>query len=239
MKDSELKKLISDAYDIEPSERQKQFIRKYRRRNLKLLDILLIQYKYMRFQFWAVLCFLICAVGYMIVFSDPESVKWIASFMPFPAILALTGLGKSERYKMSELEMTARLSEKFLKSVRLVLIGIAGLLSVGVVSPMFSILFKLPISIAILTSAFPYVVTTTACMILLRRWHAKENVVGCIAIAMCVCVVSIMLMNNLAAKISGLGERICIAALIVCVFIMAREVYLYLKESEELQWNLC
>lgn len=239
MKDSELKKLISDAYDIEPSDRQKQFIRKYRRRDLKLLDILLIQYKYMRVQFWAVLCFLICAVGYMVVFSDPESVKWIASFMPFPAILALTGLGKSERYKMSELEMTARLSEKFLKSVRLVLIGIAGLLSVGVVSPMFSILFKLPISIAILTSAFPYVVTTTACMILLRRWRARENVVGCIAIAMCVCAVSIILMNNFTTKISGLGERIGFAALIVCVFIMAREVYLYLKESEELQWNLC
>ena len=239
MKDSELRKILKDAYDIEPSERQKQFIRKYNRRTLKISDILSIQYKYMRVQFWTVLCFLIGAVGYMVVFADPDSISWIASFMPFPAVLILMGLGKAERYKMCELEMTARLSGRFLKSVRLVLVGIAGLLSVGVVSPTFSILFKVPISTAVLTAALPYVVTTTACMILLRRWHAKENVVGCIAIAMCVCVVSIMLMNDFASKVSGFGEKICFVALIACILVMAREVFLYLKESEELQWNLC
>lgn len=239
MKDAELKKVLSDCFEVEPSDRQKRFIRKYRRRELKFSELLYIQLKYMWFQYIAVLLLLLGIVAYQIMFVKEETVLLISSIMPFLAIIALSGLGKASRVGMDELEMTTRFSIRMLKSIRLVLVGTAGIIAIGITSMAFVLFLDMSISSAVLFCAFPYMITTLASMILIRRWHAKENIFGCVAIAALLSVLTITKSISNLWQILPMNERIGFLSLIVIMIITAREISLYLKESEELQWNLC
>ncbi len=239
MNDKALKELLSDAYEVKRTDRQRQFIRKYRKRELKISELLYIQFRYMRWSFWAIVLCLIGIAGFIVGYADAESVNYIAALMPIPAVIALMELGKSDRCKMSELEMTTRLSKRMLKSLRLVLVGLAGLVSIGVVAMIYIFALKVSIGAAFLRLSLPYIITTTACMMLIRRWHSKDNIYGCIAIAMCVCVIAVSFSKTSAFTVWALGKGIGVVLLIVSFGVMIREIDLYLKEKEELQWNLC
>ena len=239
MRDEELKKMLYDSYHIEPSEGGKRFIREHSKRKLSIPTLLLIQLKYMWIQFILILLFLTGVIVYLAVFGRPEVVKVISSLSPFPAIVFLAGLGRSEKYRMAELEVTTRLSKRMLKSIRLTLSGTAGIVAVLIVALTLVLTSGVSVSNAVLNSVFPYMITSCACMNLIRRWHANENIFGCIAIAACVCVFSLTDCLNYIYAAFHLGEFASLALMILLLIVLMREAYLYVKESEELQWNLC
>ncbi len=239
MKDKQFKTILAEAYSIEPSESGKNFIRKYKRRELKISQLMLMQFKYMRFQYVLILIALIGMVSALFFIDKPYAVRGISSLTPFLVIILLTGLGKSERNGMDELEMTTRFSMRMIRSVRLTLAGTAGVISVAVVALTIIFTSGVPVPGAVLMSAFPYMITACACMFLIRRWHAGENIFGCLAIAAGVSVLSVTECAGYIVKALHFNELTCFILLLLTVFMMGRQAYLYVKESEELQWNLC
>lgn len=239
LKDAKLKKMLADCYKVEQSEKQKSFIRKYQRRELIFTELLYIQFKYMWISCAAILILLLGVTAYLAITVDDNAIFLISSIMPFAAIIALIGLGKSSRFGMEELEMATRFSVRMIKSIRLVLVGIAGLLAVGVTSIVSFFFLNMQLRSAALFCAYPYMITTYACMIVIRKWHAKENIIGCVAIAAMVSVFTITKCIFCLCLMLQLSEMTGLLLLLFIVIITAREIYLYLKESEELQWNLC
>lgn len=239
MKDSELKEIIQAAYSLERSETQERFIRAHRRRERKLSELLVMQLGYMKLPYFAILLGLLIFLVFAVNCADETQMRGIASFLPFLSVLALAGLGRSQRYGMEELEMSTRLSRRMLMALRLVMVGLAGFVSITTAAVLLKIFFSYSIHAALLLAGVPYLLTTSACMMLIRKWHAKENVFGCIAIAACVCSVSLAEETQPAFDILVASRIWCTALLAAALLWTVWEFEIYLKESEKYQWSLC
>ncbi len=239
MKDSELKERIQNAYRLEPSERQTAFVRTHRQRERKLPQLLMMQLGYRKRQYFALL---LCLLGFSVFAGygiDETQMRSLAAFLPFLSVFALADLGSSQRYGMEELEMSARLSRRMLKALRLAAVGLAGFLSILIATVLLKLFSFYSVQAALLLAGVPYLLTTSSCMMLIRKWHEKENIYGCIAIAACVCAASLTAGTHPAFALLT-SSRISCSALFAATLLWAVwEFKIYLKESEEYQWNLC
>ena len=234
MKTRELKQLIKGAYSITPSEKKTAFIQKYQLRELNYLQIICIQLQYMGGQF-ALLggCVLTLLLGTVSTVGK-DLTHLIAAIVPVAALIAITGLGRSARYGMDELEMSSRFSLRMLRTVRLAIIGIADFLIMLSISGLLKILTGAKLLHAFAFTAVPYLFTTFLCMVLIRRWHSPKNIYGCIVVAVGTAAMVLVGMNYLT-----LCTTLLYTALPVLFLLTVMEAFAYIKESEELQWNLC
>lgn len=239
MTDKELKKRIADTYHIECSEKQRHFIRAYQRRELRLSELLLMQLNYLKLPYAIILVCLFSFLASTVSGADAEKVLTMAAFLPLLAVLALVGLGNSERFHMDELEMSTRLSLRTLKAVRLSLAGLIGVISILSCACVCKAIFAYSMPFALLLAGFPYLVTSAACMTLLRTWHAKENIYGCTVIAASVSVFSFAAVSRSLLQTIAVHRLGCLALFAAALYWAAKEMYVYLKKSEEYQWNLC
>lgn len=239
MKNSELKLLIKTAYSVEPSGKKKAFLRAYSKRELNYGEILLMQLRYMGPEITAVFA---CALAILLTaaaYINEDAAKIFAAFMPAAALIALTGLGKSEKYKMTEIEAASRFSLRMVEILRLSLTGIAGVLIMLAASFAIRIVTGSSLSRSLALAGIPYLSTTFLCMLLIRKWHSEKNIYGCIAAAAAVCfsvLVGMTALKKYPEEICGWILLILFAAsfaLTVC------EAGKYVIESEEMQWNLC
>lgn len=234
MKKSDLKRLVRTAYAVEPSVRKAEFIKKYQFRELNYLQILSMQFQYMGPQL-ALLCGCVLAVLLGAAVNVSENfARFIAVLVPVAALIAMTGLGRSSAYAMDEIEMSSRFSLRTLRIMRIGIVGIAGLFVMLAVSCALKILTGAAFLPAVAFAAVPYLLTTFLSMLLIRHWHSPHNIYGCAVIAGCISVLALGRMEALL-----LCSSLLYAALPVLIALTAAEFCRYIKESEELQWNLC
>ena len=234
MKRSELTRLVKTAYAVEPSERKAAFIKEYRLRELNRLEMLCLQLRYMGAQLASVggcaLALLLCAAAKL----GDDMLRLTAVLVPVAALCAMTGFGRSERCRMSELEMATRFSLRLLQMLRLAVIVFAGLLVMLTASCALHLLCGAALLPAVAFAAAPYLLTTLLCMLLLRRWHSAKNIYGCIVIAGAVSALMLGGMEHIV-----LCSRLLCVALPVLLLLTGVEARKLINESEELQWSLC
>ena len=182
MKNSELKRLIKSAYSIEAS-RKNEFIKNYQRRELNYRELLRVQLQYMGAQLMAICGYALAMLLGSLANIDVKLAKIVAVLAPLAALFALTGLGKSEKYGMEEIEMSSRFSLRTIKIIRLAIIGIAGLAIMLAASCALSAVTGMNLFVSFAAAGVPYLITTFLCMLLIRRWHSPKNIYGCVVIA--------------------------------------------------------
>ena len=233
MKNSEIRRLIKTAYDVKPS-RKAAFLQMHQRRKLNCLKLLAMQLQYMKAQTALiggyVLAVLLCS------FADlsPSAAELLAAVMPAAALVAMTGLGRSAKYKMEELEMASRFSLRMIKILRLSIIGAMGTVIIPAVSCVLMPLYgkRLPDTLPLV--GIPYLITTFSCMLLIRKWHSPKNIYGCAGIAAVVCMAMTVEVKTLAVAAGG---WLLFVILAICLALTVTEGCRYIRESEEFQWN--
>lgn len=235
MKRNDVKRLLKNAYPVEPSERKTVFLRMYQPRQMNYRELLGLQFQYMGPQLVILYGYALATFLGIAVHADAALARLFAALMPVLALTALTGLGKSEKCGMAELEMASRFSLRMLKILRLSLVGLAGVVAMTTVSCVLKIVTGVNLLCSLALACIPYLSTTFFSMLLIRKWHSRKNIYGCMAIALAVC-----LFTFCGAEIMvGLSRGILWTVLLSCVFLAGSEIRKYLKESETLQWNLC
>ena len=238
MIDKELKRLIGGAYQIEP-ENKEAFIRKYRRRELNYAELLVLQLKYMGVALAAAFGYIMALTLGVIAETDAGLIKATAYFMPLAALTLLAGVGRSEKHGMRELEMSTRFSLRMIRVMRLVIIGTAGVAVITVHAFVWKAAFSTDLFLSAAFACIPYFITTALCMMLIRRWHSEYNIYGC-AVITGACLLLIPLLERLSSMCTGDICRLMLTALLILAVLMTvSEAVKYVKESEELQWNLC
>ncbi len=239
MKDSELKKILGDAFSLESTESRRRFMAEHKKRELNYPALLFMQLKYAGVRLAAVLTFLVVLFVFALLFGKTErelsGIRAVMALMPLPASLSLYDFGKSERCGMNEIEMTTRFSLRMLKSLRLVLLGIVGcgtLLSALVLVRFF---YGCPLPLSLAVSGLPYLVTVSLCTVILRKWHAKENILGCFAASFLVGASA--LLPPVPDALASLKAPSVLVLLLAAFFLAATEIFRYIRESEDLQWN--
>ncbi|MBP5180631.1 MAG: hypothetical protein J6127_04995 [Clostridiales bacterium] len=238
MRKTELKLLVKNAYGIEAS-RKDGFIRKYQRRELNYGELLHVQLQYMGPQLTAICGYVLAMLLGSIANIDMNLAKAVAVFAPLAALFALTGLGKSGKYGMEEIEMSSRFSLRTIKVIRLSIIGIAGLAVMLAASCVLMAVTGMDIFVSFAAAGVPYLVTTFLCMLLVRRWHSTKNIYGCVVIAAGVCVAMFGGIDILVSCSAVIVRCVLPAVLLLSAVLTAAEARRYVRESEELQWNLC
>ena len=235
MKRNDVKRLLKNAYPVEPSERKTAFLQTYQPRQMNYRELLGLQFQYMGPQLVILYGYALAIFLGIAAHADAALARLFAALMPALALLALTGLGKSARYGMEEMEMASRFSLRMLKILRLALVGLAGAVAMAAVSCVLKIVTGVDLLCSLALACIPYLATTFFSMLLIRKWHSRKNIYGCVAIALAVCLFTFCG----AELMVGLSRGILWAALLGCAFLAGSEISKYLKESETLQWSLC
>lgn len=237
MTDKELKEELKNAYSLQTSAREINFVRRYEKRSLRILEVLKLEFRYMGLQsvLAGVLLCLLCA---LVVKVENTDMMWtFSSLIPFGALIPLFFLSKSEKYGMDEMEASCRFSLSFIRLVRMCIIGVFTLgllLGVGIIVKTLCDLTIIDYMACVIT---PYLTSDLGAMYVTRRWHKKENIYGIFA----VCIVSSLVpfVVRLFRQSGLLSDATIVIISAVLLLAVIRESIKYVKESENLSWNLC
>lgn len=235
MTDKELKSMLKNAYDLPSTDREKSFIRKHEKRSLRIIEILITELRYMGIRSIPA-GFLLFVILSVIVRTDNIDVVWtLSSFVPVCALIPMTFLSRSERFGMEELEAATRFSLRFVRIVRMFIMGIFSmilLLGIGIVMHITSGITCME---HIIFVVFPYLASAYGSMAVTRTWHNKDNIFGVLAVCMFGGLLpSVIKTMKLSAQ---LPDGIFLLMVFLLLGAMFRECMLYLKESENLSWN--
>lgn len=237
MRDKELKKKLKNAYSLQVTKSEKNFLRRYEKRTLRLMDVLQLEFRYMGLQSIpaGVLFCLVCAL--VVKMENMDMIWTFSSMIPFCAVIPMILLSKSERNGMDEVEASCRFSLNFIRLVRMCIIGAFTLglfLSAGII---LKILCDFSIIDYIAGIITPYLVSDLGAMYVTRRWHKKDNIYG--IFAMCVASSLVPLAVKLFRQTGVLSDSAIVVISAALLIAVIRESIKYVKESENISWNLC
>lgn len=233
MTDRELKAMLRQAYSSPETDQEKRFLRMYQKRSLHLGAILKMELRYMGF--WSfltgiVLCLLLLAA---VKSGEMDTVWTISAFLPAGAFVPMVLLQRSERFGMQELEAASRFSLRFVRLVRMLILGLASMVLLLAVS----LILKRNLDIGgmelLLIAFVPYLSSVLGGLMITRVWHRQESLLGLGA----VCTLCGLLPQLIREW--NLPDGMYLMLFIVLTLALVRESTLFVKESENVIWNLC
>lgn len=237
MTDKEVKKILKTAYVSPETEKEKRFVRKNEKRALQLSCIIKVEFRYMGVRSLLAGVILTALLLAAAKAEDMDMVWTFASFIPMCALIPMALLSRSERYGMDELEATSRFSLRFVRIVRMFILGLFSLtllLAAGIVLRVTGIVSAME-QIALVV--FPYLVSAYGSMLVTRKWQGKENIFGVLAVCTFSGLLPFVIRPVILSRQLPNGTFLPVIALLLGVIV--RECALYVKESENLSWNLC
>lgn len=237
MTDKELKKLLKGAYALQTTESEKRFVRRYEKRSLQTIDVLRLEFRYMGLQSilaGAILC-LLCML--MVKMEDTDMMWMLSSLIPLCAVIPMILLSKSERCGMDEMEASCRFSLRFVRLVRMCIIGAFALVLFLCVGTIMKTLYAFTVIDYIAYVITPYLASAFGAMLVTRRWHGKENIYGILAVCILSGLVPFVVKTFMQSGLLSDVAIVMIAAILLTAVI--RESIKYVKESEYISWNLC
>ena len=203
---------------------------------LSCWKVLGIQIGYIRKWNW-----LVSVLFFAVVIVAEQSVKgrtlWgLSAFVPYLALMVVAEGLRSTRYRMEELELASRFSVKYILLARLGALGLFQLCLL-LLMPFLCITRReaiLEIGIHIL---LPWISTVFAMFLMIRKMHGRESHSLCVGTAVIVsgACLTFGIMNVSMFDLAGAG--VWTLLLVSGAVLAGREVYQFIRQSEELQWN--
>lgn len=237
MTDREIVKRVRTAYALSETAKGKRFVREHEKRSMQILDIIKLEFKYMGLQ--SLVAGIILCISFLIVAKtwDFDSVWTVSSLIPICAVIPVFFLSKSERCGMVELEASSRFSLRFVRLVRMFIIGLftMGLfLAIGIILKSVSMVTEIEYVIFVI---IPYLVSVFGAMLVARKWHGRENIFGLFGTCVFGSVLPFLIKEIRSA---GVFPDLFLGVAAVILFVaVIREGYFYIKESENVSWNWC
>lgn len=236
MTDKAMKDLLKNAYKISETDREKVFLKKYEKRSMHIFDVFRLEFKYMSVRSMVSGMMLVLFFVLISFSKNPELIWYISGLLPVAGLILISGLGKSERYGMQELEAASRFSLRFIKAVRMFIMGCATLFIVIATSIVMQEKTGFNFITILGLIGTPYMLNAWGNLIVTRRWHEKENIYGCLLVALVTCMLPALMEKAISYEL--IQPFILIILLLVVSALTVRESLLYIKEREDLSWNL-
>ncbi|MGN0416012.1 MAG: hypothetical protein ACI4FX_11060 [Agathobacter sp.] len=237
MTDRELKRLLKNAYTVTASEKEEAFMKTYERRSRRFWNVLVLELKYMGSRNFLAGVFL-CTLLFFLARQGDVRVKWtISSILPLFALVLSALVGRSERSGMEELEAASRFSLRFIRMTRMLILGTISFLLILVCTCILRKFLGISPMITVCFVGFPYLFNVWGSLLITRKWHAKENIYGCVGITFLSCLMPVI--AEYIKLWSYTNSIIAFLAMLILLVGTVRESILYIKEGEDLSWNLC
>lgn len=235
------KELLKSSFEAPKPKGKQAFLLSLDHPKMTNREFLLAQMRYIRKRVW------ICSGGLLLCilygsFSSNYSltnIRFVSALMPIIALLVITELIKSMSYKMEELEMSCRYSLTKVIISRFLLIGGFHLAAFFVTIAIMAGNMKLSFYQILFSLMLPYLATCAVCLFVMNHIKIKETTFLCGAIAVIISMIQLVspelrdLWENIDNK-----ELAMFAMFLVLFIVIAKEIRLFIKRSEELPWSL-
>lgn len=229
---------LEKALDIPQPMRKSEFLRQLNLCKMSVNEFLYTQIGYIRKRVWCVsaLIFIISILGLAFL---PGTVLWLISGLtPLLALSLISECGRSERYKMIELEMATRFSLRSVTCARLAILGLMNLLLLGI---LFLIglwddsVTTVAVALYIIT---PFLLTTFIGLYIMRKFRGKEVMYSCTGISVGISIFLLVFHNIIPFIYMEQSLTVWLIMALVSFFGNGRQCILMIKQTEELTWNL-
>lgn len=233
----QFKKQLSEAFDAPEPERKKEFLRTVPVQKMSTAEFIISQAGFIRKRIWILSAAVIIPVIYGAANASSDAV-WIASaFIPFLALLLVSETSKSVTYGMYELEMASRFSLRSAVSARLIILGLLDLLILCIVTPLCAYFENDSVVQTGLYFAVPYLLTAFSGLQIVRKFHGRDNIYGCLAAAVLISCADGLLRFNLRSAFSPENTVWWAAAALVLAVLLAGCVYRITGKEDKEIWN--
>ncbi len=237
MTDKELKEAIKSAYILTETDAEKRFIKKHEQRKLRLGEIIKIEFRYMGIKSLipgAALCLLMMVAAGS---GNTAFMLIISWFIPLGALMPMALLSRSEHYHMDEIEAASRFSLKFVRLVRMLIMGAVSMVIVIMCAAVLKKNADISIAGLLLNIAIPYFMSVWGGLLIVRKWHGRMNILGPAAVCVIGSMCSIALESVHRAYEAPAFIIIILTAAVMAITV--KECIKFVKESENFSWNLC
>ncbi len=238
---NKLKQGIKHMYDAPLPKQKQEFLRNFNYPKTRWRDFLCSQLGYIRKHTWIVSIVLFLAIQLLGNLSklDNRLALWVVSaLMPFLTLITVTEVARSAVFGMAEIEMSSRYSLRCILLARMGILGTGNLVLLFLILPVLSGKSGLEL---IKTGVFllvPYLLTCFLSFALVNRFRTGEIYFYCAGTAVLVSAAEI-LFNSIWSYLYQ--QRYFPAWMIVVALLLAvsyREIQKFMKNTEELTWNL-
>lgn len=241
MTNRELKNMIRNAYNVESSEGSRAFVGQFQKREMHAWDILKQQTTglgfinifagtIVLFAFWQIA--LQCQDGDALMYAR------ISAIIPLIALTAFSGMGRSEKYGMDELEMASRFSLRTVLAARLIVVGIIDAVIFAVLMVIFGQLTNMGTLQALSVVSVPYLITAWGCLLITRKLHNSRDMAVCIGFGGMVCLICASTGPHTPWRYLFMGNSASYMLCVVLLSMFGLEIYKLLK-GDNYRWNLC
>ncbi len=236
----QLKKGIQKVFEApKPNKREKErFLRTLPQPRISMLQFIMTQAAYLRK--WALfLSILLLFPAFIGAYCIDQNTLWtVSALMPFLGLLVVAEGTRSTMYGMDEFEMSTRFS---LKSIVLARMSVLGLLDFLILCCAIPLCYSSS-NISILQTALylfvPYLLTVNINLWITRHFRSKEVIYAYLSITVLVSVsnAGLHLMADFVYQLPFVKWWLILSALLAGAMIY--EIYITIKQTEELSWNL-
>ena len=161
----------------------------------------------------------------------------LSACIPFLALATIAEAGRSARFGMEELELSARFSLHAVLCARLGILGVENLLLLAVLMPLGPHFWETDLSMTAACILLPYLLTCTLTLPAVRKLRGRDCTILCTGIS---ALVSVFFLTAYAADF--LTRAVDTPALIPAALLFfgvaaVLELRKYIRQSEELTWN--
>lgn len=236
MTNKELIQKLQLVYDPGQSDKGRQFVRRSEQRSLKLLDVICNELRYIGLP--GIIEGIFMLVLMFVAFISREIYfMWVFSaVLPVAGLILIAALGRSERFGMCEMEAVTRFSIRFVRMTRMLILGCFSFITIIASSVALGCRLEIGVTRTLVYIACPYLLNAFGCLLILRKWHAAENIFGCIGSSLATALIP------LAAERMNIIQTVSIKVLAVaCICLLGlavKESILYIRERENTSWSL-
>lgn len=229
---------LKQAFEAPSPIRKSEFLRQITLPQMSVYEFLFSQIGYIRKWIWCVFALIFAASVFGLAFL-PDTVLWLISGLtPLLALTLISESGRSELYKMDELEMATRFSLRSITFARLFILGLANLLLLIILFPI-GVWNNQTVPLAAALYIFtPYLFTTFTGLYIVRKFRGQEAIYGCIGTSIGISMF-LFLSHHI---IPYIYQEQCLTAWIITALILlfesGKQCHAMITKTEEITWNL-
>lgn len=236
MKDKELKQMLQNAYRLPESGSSQRFIKEHEKRTRQLGDVIKNEFRYMGIK--SIMAGLIlCGLFVVVSVKGDENMMWIiSSMLPICSLIPMIQILRSGKYGMCELEAASRFSLKFIRLIRMFILGIFSSVVILGGSIFLRKLWVYGMLDIVIYMLFPYFVSIWGSLFIARKWHGKESMVGVSLVCIVTGFLPTIIRELRSVHITPDYMYVMLTAIIMVA--MVKECLEFINERSDLSWNL-
>lgn len=226
------------AFEAPCSTKKQEFLKNIDVPAMPIQVFVIFQIRYIRTWVWCI-SFIIFIVSLLGGIFLPDTVLWLISGLsPLMALTIISESGRSELYKMAELEMTTRFSLRSVIFARLVIVGVMNLILFGVLILIGSWNTEVVSIETVFYIVTPFLLTSFIGLLVVRKIREQEGMYACVGVS-----VGISMFLFLSHKVLSFiyqEQYLMVWGMVALVLFVGngKQCITFIKQTEEVVWNL-